>query len=279
MLGNIKEMLLTAQKNGYAVGAFNIENMETAQAVISAAEELNSPVILQTTPSTIRYGGIKLFRQMLASLAEDAKIPAAVHLDHGSDFELAVKAVHAGYTSVMIDGSQLDFEANTALTKRVAEFCGAVNIPVEAELGKVGGKEDDTESSGSCYTHPGEAAEFVKRTGIFSLAVGIGTSHGIYTGAPKINTDLVSDISKKIENPLVLHGTSGLPDTDVCECIKRGICKVNYATELRLAFTEGVREALTADPAAFDPKFYLGAGREKVKRAVKRCIEVCRLYK
>lgn len=270
-------MVSAAKKGGYAVGAFNVENMEMAQAVILAAEEMDSPVILQTTPSTVRYGGIKLLGRMLAALAEDAKVPTAVHLDHGESFIMAATAIKNGYTSIMIDGSRLDFEKNINLTKKVGEVCGIFGIPLEAELGKVGGKEDDAESDGPGYTDPAEAAEFVKQTGVFSLAVGIGTSHGIYDGAPKLDIPRIGLIAEHIDIPLVLHGTSGLPDADVKACIRRGICKVNYATELRIEFTKGVKQAIAENPEAFDPKIYLSAGREKVKQTVKRRIAVCNL--
>ena len=275
MLKTSKEMILSAQKGGYAVGAFNVENMEMAQAVIAAAEDMGSPVILQTTPSTIKYGGFKLFGKMLGTLAKDAKIPAAVHLDHGADFDMAARALGAGYTSVMIDGSRLDFEENISLTKRVADLCRSFEIPAEAELGKVGGKEDDLESFGPGYTDPTEAVEFARRTGIFSLAIGIGTSHGIYSGLPKLDIPRIKLIAEKIENPLVLHGTSGIPDEDVYACIKNGICKVNYATELRVEFTRGVKEALAASPDIFDPKFYLSEGRKRVCETVKLRIKIC----
>ena len=271
-----KELLLHEKENHYAVGAFNVENMEMVQAVIAAAEELRSPVILQTTPGTLKYAPAELYYANVAAVAKAAKVPGAVHLDHGSSFELALRAFRAGYTSIMIDGSQKTFEENIALTKAVVEACHAGGVPVEAELGKVGGKEDDLDGGeGNGYTVPEEAAEFVARTGVDFLAVAIGTAHGVYKGIPKLDVERVSRIAQLVDIPLVLHGTSGVPDETVRECIARGMCKVNYATDLRIAFTEGVKEYLLKDPKAYDPKKYGAAGRERVKQYVLQKIKVC----
>lgn len=271
-----KELLLDAQKNGYAVGAFNVENMEMVQAVVAAAEELKSPVIMQTTPSTVKYASPEMFYANVAVAAKDASVPVVMHLDHGSSFELAVHAFRAGYTSIMIDGSHSVFEENIAITKSVVDVCHAGNVPVEAELGKVGGKEDDLDGgNGGGYTVPSEAVEFVEKTGIDSLAVAIGTAHGVYKGTPKLDVERLSEIREVVSIPLVLHGTSGVPDEAVKECIRRGICKVNYATDLRIAFSNGVKEYLTANPDAFDPKKYNAVGREKVKEYVMSKMHVC----
>ena len=271
-----KELLLDAQKNGYAVGAFNVENMEMVQAVVAAAEELKSPVIMQTTPSTIKYASPEMFYANVAAAANNASVPVVMHLDHGSGFELAVHAFRAGYTSIMIDGSHSVFEENIAITKSVVDVCHAGNVPVEAELGKVGGKEDDLDGgNGGGYTVPSEAVEFVEKTGIDSLAVAIGTAHGVYKGTPKLDVERLSEIREVVSIPLVLHGTSGVPDEAVKECIRRGICKVNYATDLRIAFSNGVKEYLTANPDAFDPKKYNAVGREKVKEYVMSKMLVC----
>lgn len=270
-----KKMLLDAQAGGYAVGAFNVENMEMVQAVIAAAEELGAPVIMQTTPSTLNYAGPEFYFANVKAAAEGARIPVAIHLDHGNSFELAVKAFRNGYTSIMIDGSHHVFEENVEITRRVVEVCHSAGIPVEAELGKVGGKEDSLDGGDGGYTVPEEAAEFAERTEVDSLAVAIGTAHGVYKGIPKLDVDRLSEIRKVVEVPLVLHGTSGVPDETVRECIERGICKVNYATDLRIAFTDGVKECLAANPKVFDPKKYGGAGREKVKEYVKGRILVC----
>ncbi len=236
-----KGMLLDAQKGNYAVGAFNVENMEMVMAVVEAAQEMQSPVILQTTPATVRYAGFNLYYANVKAVAERATVPVALHLDHGSSFELAVQALREGYTSIMIDGSQLPWEENTGLTRRVVEVCRPCRVPVEAELGCVGGKEDGRSSRNSGLTSPAQAAEFVDKTGIDFLAVAIGTSHGVYKGAPSIHLDLLGEIKKCVPVPLVLHGTSGVEDEVVRSCIQEGICKVNYATDLRIAFSDGIK--------------------------------------
>lgn len=275
-LTTTKKLLEDAQKGSYAIGAFNVENMEMIMAVIQTAEELKAPVILQTTPSTVKYAGLDLYYSNVKSLAEKASVPIAMHLDHGSSFELAAQAFHTGYTSIMIDGSHGPFEENICLSKSVVDMCHASNIPVEAELGKVGGKEDDLDGgSGNPYTDPQEAKEFVEKTGIDSLAIAIGTAHGVYDGEPVLDLDRLSEIKAVVSIPLVLHGTTGVPDETVKECIKRGICKVNYATGLRIAFSEGVTSHLEKDPKAIDPKKYNADGMKKVKEYVSEKIKVC----
>ena len=270
MLVTSRELLLDAQKNKYAVGAFNVENMDMVLAVIAAAEETRSPVIMQTTPGTIKYAGIDMYAANIKAAAKRASVPVACHLDHGNSFALAVQAFHAGYTSIMIDGSKLPFEENIALTKSVVDVCHAGNIPVEAELGRVGGKEDDLDNSKTAnpYTDPQEAAEFVERTGCDFLAVGIGTAHGVYKGIPQINFDVLAKIREVVSIPLVLHGTSGVPDDQVIKCVSMGMCKVNYATDLRIAFTHGIKEYMKGNPDGFDPKKYGAFGIEEVKRYV-----------
>jgi len=259
------EMLLAAQRGGYAVGAFNVENMEMAQAVLLAADAEKAPVILQTTSSTLKYAQPLVFSGMVAALAALVRVPVALHLDHGASFELSLQALEAGYTSVMIDGSHLPFEENIALTARVVAMASP-RIPVEAELGIVGGKEDDLISEGGAGTDPAEAAEFVRRTGISSLAVAIGTAHGFYQGTPKLDLKRLAAIRDRVEVPLVLHGASGVPDEDVQACVRLGVCKVNIATELRVAFTTGVRAFLHENEDAYDPKQLGNAGKGPVMR-------------
>lgn len=272
-----KQMLLDAQKGNYAVGAFNVENMEMVMAVMEAAEELKSPVIMQTTPSTVKYAGLNFFLANVKAAAERASVPVAMHLDHGSSFELAMQAYRTGYTSIMIDGSHGSFEENIAVSKAVADACTPSGIPVEAELGKVGGKEDDLDGGDdNPYTDPDQAVEFVKRTGITSLAVAIGTAHGVYKGEPKLDLDRLSEIREVVDIPLVLHGTSGVPDETVTECVNRGICKVNYATDLRIAFTKGVSEVFSENPDVIDPKKYNACGKERVKEYVMSKMKVCK---
>ena len=270
-----EKMLLDAQKGGYAVGAFNVENMEMVKAVIAAAEELHAPVMLQTTPSTVKYGTLETYFAIVAAEAKKATVPVCLHLDHGSSFELAVQAIKAGYTSVMIDGSHEDFENNIAISKKVADVAKAVGIPVEAELGKVGGKEDDLEADADTNTDPMEAKEFVERTGVTSLAIAIGTAHGFYAGTPVLDKERVTEIKKVVPIPLVLHGASGLSDEDVRECVQRGMCKVNFATELRAAYTEAGQKLMAEKPETFDPKKLGVVGMEAVKELVKGRMKVC----
>lgn len=270
-----EKMLLDAQKGGYAVGAFNVENMEMVMAVIAAAEELHAPLMLQTTPSTVKYAGLDMYLANVKTAAKRAKVPVCMHLDHGDSFDLAMQALRVGYSSIMIDGSHNVFEENIAVTKAVVDACRPSKVPVEAELGKVGGKEDDLDGGNGGYTDPMEAKEFVERTGVGSLAVAIGTAHGVYKGEPKLDLDRLAEIRKVVSIPLVLHGASGLSEEAVKESIKRGICKVNFATELRIAYTDGVKEFLAANPDAFDPKKYGKVAMEHVKEIVKLRMKMC----
>ena len=270
-----EKMLLNAQKGGYAVGAFNVENMEMVMAVIAAAEELRAPLMLQTTPSTVKYAGLDMYLANVRTAAKRASVPVCMHLHHGDSFDLAMQALRIGYSSIMIDGSHSVFEENIAVTKAVADACRPSGIPVEAELGKVGGKEDDLDGGSGGYTDPMEAKEFAERTGIGSLAVAIGTAHGVYKGEPKLDLDRLAEIRKVVSIPLVLHGASGLSEEAVKESIKRGICKVNFATELRIAYTDGVKEFLAANPDAFDPKKYGKTAMEHVKEIVKLRMKMC----
>ena len=275
MLVTSKELLLDAQKNHYAVGAFNVENMEMVMAVLAAAEEQNSPVIMQTTPGTVKYAGFDYYFANVKAAAERTKIPVVMHLDHGNSFAMAMQAFRTGYTSIMIDGSKLPFEENIDLTKSVVNVCHASNVPVEGELGKVGGKEDDLENDDdNPYTDPQEAKEFVERTGVDSLAIGIGTAHGVYKGIPKVNMEVLSAVRAVVDVPLVMHGTSGVPDEQVRDAVRRGICKVNYATDLRIAFTNGVKAYMNNNPNAFDPKKYSAPGMKEVTAYVAQKMQV-----
>lgn len=270
-----KEMLLDAQRGGYAVGAFNAENMEMVKAIIQAAEELRAPVMIQTTPSTVKYGTLETYAAIVAAEAAKATVPVCLHLDHGSSFVLAMQAMKEGYTSVMIDGSHEEFEGNIAVSKKVADAAAALGIPCEAELGKVGGKEDDLEAEADTNTDPQQAKEFVERTGVTSLAVAIGTAHGFYVGTPVLDKERLSEIRAVVEIPLVLHGASGLTDEDVRDCVKRGICKVNFATELRAAYSRAVQETFAENPGTIDPKAYGKAGIAAVKELVMNRMKVC----
>ncbi|MCC6102875.1 MAG: class II fructose-bisphosphate aldolase [Atopobiaceae bacterium] len=270
MLVSTKEMLTAAQAGHYAVGAFNVENLEFVMAVVRAAEEKRSPVILQTTPGTIKYASLDYFSSMVHTAASRAHVPIALHLDHGDGFDRCIQAIRAGYTSVMIDGSHVPFEENVALTSSVTKVAQAIDLPVEAELGKVGGKEDDGPAvkGESPYTDPEQAVEFVARTHCTSLAIGIGTAHGVYKGTPHIEQGILKEIRSKLEIPLVLHGTSGVPDDQVKEAINNGICKVNYATELRQAFTRGFMGYMASNPSCFDPKKPSKNGMQEIMAVV-----------
>lgn len=275
-LVSMRNVLEAAQEGGYAVGAFNAENMEMVQAIIAAAEELKAPVIIQTTPSTVSYASTSMFHNMVMSAAEKATVPVVMHLDHGNSYKLCQDAIHAGYTSVMIDGSKMAYEDNVVLSKSVVNYARIFDVDVEAELGTVGGKEDShvVSDKDALYTNPEQAADFAKRTCIQSLAVAIGTAHGFYKGEPKLDFERLDEIRQKVDIPLVLHGASGVPDEMVSKTIELGICKVNFATELRAAYTEGTRQVLQ-DEAVFDPKKYGAAGRDKVVELVKKKMVVC----
>lgn len=274
---NSRELLKDAQAHGYAVGAFNVENMEMMQAVVAAAEAESAPLMLQTTPSTLRYAGPAVFAAMAQAIAGGVRVPVAIHLDHGDSFELCRQAAWDGYTSVMIDGSRLPLEENIALVRRVVQMAGDVprQPAVEAELGRLGGKEDSLEVKEDVYTDPGEASRFAEETGIDSLAVAIGTAHGFYKGAPKLDFERLAQLRDAVSVPLVLHGFSGVPDEDVRRAVSLGVCKVNFATELRAAYTEAARQSLSGDPALYDPKKFGGPGREAVTKLVRRRIAVC----
>lgn len=273
------ELLLDAQKNHYAIGAFNVENMEMLQAVIAAAEAENAPVILQTTPSTLKYAPTSLYFAMARAVAEKASVPVVIHLDHGNSFELCEKAAKDGYTSLMIDGSKLSLDENIQLTKKVVEMAKTYRVcpSVEAELGKLGGKEDDVEvkNGEDTCTDPMEAVRFVEESGIDSLAVAIGTAHGFYKGTPKLEFERLAEIRNNVSVPLVLHGSSGVPDEDVMKAISLGICKVNYATELRVAYSDAVKACISQDPSVYDPKKYGAMGREAVTALVRHRIRIC----
>lgn len=265
------EMLQKAQREGYAIGAFNAENMEMVQAILAAAEALSAPVMVQTTSGTLSYAPPEAFAGLVRGLAADMRAPVALHLDHGSSAELCDRCKAAGYTSLMIDGSTLPYADNVAVSRRVVEMAGG--LPVEAELGTVGGKEDGHGGGGIAYTDPEQAADFVEKTGVSSLAVAIGTAHGVYKGEPKLDIDRLREIRSRVSIPLVLHGASGVPRDTVRKCIAEGICKVNIATELRIAFTNAMRTYMEANPSAIDPKKPLGAGRDAVYALVCDTIE------
>lgn len=268
-----KELIYAAKRGGYAVPAFNFENLEMVQAIIAAAEEMKSPVLLQTTPSTVKYLTLRQAYAMVKAEADAASVPVALHLDHCESYEGVMDAVEAGYSSVMIDASKLDFEENIAVTKKTVDAARAKGVTVEAELGTVGGKEDG-HSASIAYTDPDEALDFYKRTDVDIFAVAIGTAHGFYKGEPKLDFDLLQKLAGIIDAPLVLHGGSGIPDEMIRRTVELGICKVNFATELRAAMTAAVREALK-DESIIDPKKFMGVGRTAVKELCIHKIKLC----
>ena len=268
-----KEMILRAREGRYAVPAFNAENMEMVQAIVAAAEEMKSPVMIQTTPTTVKYITREMAYAMVKSEADKANVPVALHLDHCEKYEDVVAAMEVGYSSVMIDASKIPYEENVAVTAKVVEAAKKFGATVEAELGTVGGKEDG-HSADVIYTDPDQALDFATRTGVDIFAVAIGTAHGFYKGEPKLNFELLAKLRGMISVPLVLHGGSGVPDEMIRRTIELGISKVNFATELRAAMTAAVREALKND-ALIDPKKFMGPGREAVKELCIHKIKLC----
>ena len=271
---NTKEMLKDAKLNHYAIGAFNIENMEFAQAIIWAAAELNSPIILQTSENTLKYGTPELFRAIVDTIAKDVNIPVAIHLDHGTSFKSVERCVYADYRSVMFDGSMMCFKDNVETTARLVKKCRPRGISVEAELGAISGKEGAPSESTDLYTDPQTAVEFVETTGINSLAVSIGTVHGLYKTEPKLDYERLKTINDMVSVPLVLHGASGLDDNQLRKCIELGISKINIATDLRIGWTEALKKYNNENPTVFDPKKAAKTAREAVMQIVKERITV-----
>lgn len=271
-----KEMLEDARQNGYAVAAFATHHLEVMKAVVEAAEELDSPVIFQTTPSTIRYVGIDYMVAMARVAAQTSHIPIALHLDHGDSFHTVIECLRAGYTSVMIDGSALPFVDNVALVQKVTEAAHAVGVPVEAELGTIGGVEDEVkvDETDAVFTDPALAEEFVAQTGIDSLAPAFGTAHGVYQGEPKLDFARLDEIHRRVGIPLVMHGASGVPDDRVRESLKYGISKINLSTELKISFAEELRRYLVDHPDESDPRQLFVSAREAVKEIAKEKIRL-----
>ncbi|MBN1046562.1 MULTISPECIES: tagatose bisphosphate family class II aldolase [unclassified Clostridium] len=272
-----KQMLLKAQKEGYAVPAFNIHNLETLQVVVDTAMKMRSPVIIAGTPSTIEYAGAAYIEAMAEVAARKYDIPIAIHLDHFEDIDEIKKNIDIGFRSCMIDASKEEFEVNIEKVKEVVEYAHEYDATVEAELGKLGGKEDDliVSEKDSMYTNPDDAAEFVERTGVDSLAVAIGTAHGLYKGKAKLDFERLKDIRSKVHVPLVLHGASDVPDELVKKAISLGICKVNIATDLKIPFSDAVKEYFKENPNANDPRKYMTPGKEAMEKIVENKIKVC----
>lgn len=293
-----KDMFEKSMKEHFAIGAFNVNNMEIVQAIVKAAADENSPIILQASSSAIKYAGIEYLKKMIESALDEYDIPLALHLDHGPDFETCKMCIDNGFSSVMIDGSKYDFEENIALTRKVVEYAHSKGVVVEAELGKLAGIEDDVNVSASdaMYTDPDQAKEFVDRTFCDSLAIAIGTSHGAYKfkGEAKLRFDILANVKQKLPNtPIVLHGAStvipelvemcnkyggdipgakGVPDEILHEASISGVSKINVDTDLRLAMTAAIRKTFAEDPAVFDPRKYLGNARTLIEEVVKHKI-------
>lgn len=272
-----KNMLQKAQRQGYAVPAFNIHNLETLQVVVETAAEMRSPLIVAGTPGTFSYAGTRNIVAIASELACRYNLPLAVHLDHHEKIADIEMKVLAGIRSVMIDGSHFAFEENVSLVSEVVNFCHRYDVSVEAELGRLGGMEDDlvVDDKDAHYTHPLQARDFVARTGIDSLAVAIGTAHGLYTAEPKLDFDRLAEIRNQVDIPLVLHGASGLPESDIRRAINLGICKVNVATELKIAFSDALKHYFADNPQANDPRHYMQPAKQAMKEVVRRIISVC----
>jgi fructose-bisphosphate aldolase, class II len=270
-LVSMKEMLNKAKAEGYAVGQFNINNLEFTQAILQAAETEKSPVILGVSEGAARYmSGFKTIVKMVEGLMEDLKItvPVAIHLDHGSSFEKCKEAIDAGFTSVMIDASHHPFEENIEITSKVVEYAHSKGVSVEAELGTVGGQEDDVVAEGVIYADPQECVELVKRTGIDTLAPALGSVHGPYKGEPNLGFKEMEEIGNLTGMPLVLHGGTGIPTKDIQKSISLGTAKINVNTENQIASAKVVRQVLAEKPNEYDPRKYLGPARDVIKETV-----------
>ncbi|MGI6685631.1 MAG: class II fructose-1,6-bisphosphate aldolase [Bacillota bacterium] len=272
----VKNLLEKAEREGYAVGAFNCNNMEIIQAIVDAAEAEKSPVIIQASQGAIKYAGLPYIIALAQVAADQATIPVALHLDHGTSFEQVIQCIRYGFSSVMIDGSKLPLEENIALTNKVMEVARAVGVSVEAELGKIGGTEDDifVHDRDALYTDPEEARVFVEKTGVDSLAVAIGTAHGQYKGEPKLDLPRLEKIKSLVNIPIVLHGSSGVPDEAIREAIKRGVRKVNIDTNIREAFVKGVREVIDKNPQEIDPRKILGPAKKAMTAIIQEKIRL-----
>jgi len=299
-LVNTKEMFQKAYAGGYAIGAFNVNNMEIVQGITEAAKEENAPIILQVSAGARKYAKHEYLVKLVEAAIVDTDLPIALHLDHGADFEICKACIDGGFTSVMIDGSHLSFEENIALTKKVVEYAHAHGVVVEGELGRLAGVEDDVNVSAedASYTRPEEVEEFVDRTGVDSLAIAIGTSHGAFKfkpgQKPQLRFDILEEIGQRLPNfPIVLHGASsvskeyvdiinkyggklddaiGIPEDMLRKAAGMAVCKINIDSDLRLAFTAGVREHLMSNPGHFDPRQFLSPARDYVKALVKHKI-------
>lgn len=272
-LVSMKEMLNTAKDNGYAVGQFNLNNLEYAQAILEAAEEEKSPVILGVSEGAGRYmGGFSVVVAIVKALMKENKttVPVAIHLDHGSSFEACAQAIHAGFPSVMIDGSHLPLEENIAITKKVVELAHIHNVSVEAELGRIGGEEDDlvVDDADAMYAIPHECERLINETNVDCFAPALGSVHGPYKGKPNLGFERMEEVFNLTNVPLVLHGGTGIPKDDIQRAISLGTAKINVNTENQIVQAKKVREVLADNPEMYDPRKYMGPGRDAIKQAV-----------
>lgn len=275
MVVSSARLMKRAEKENYAIPAFNIDNLESAMAVSEIMHELRTPVIVQMIPRTLNYGGIAIYPAMMRELMADCPVDYALHLDHGSSLALAKKCISGGFSSVMFDGSLMPFEDNVKFTKEVTDFALPMDVSVEGELGTIGGKEEGDTDLEASYTKVSEAEEFVRRTNVSTLAIGVGTAHGVYKGTPHINVQRIKEIHSAIDTPLVLHGASGLSDEVLKDCIAAGITKINFATELRQAYTNGIKAEFAKDPEVFDPKIYMRGAIDSIKEVLRHKINIC----
>ena len=275
-VGSFKAVLEDGFHNGYAVGQFNINNLEWTQAIIEVANEEDSPVILGASEGAIQYMGMDYLTAIARVAAEKSKVPVILHLDHGGSFELVMRCIRHGWTSVMFDGSHYTLEENIELTRKVVEAAHAVGVHVEAELGRIGGVEDDlsVDAREASLVRPDEAERFVRETGVDALAPAIGSAHGHYVGKPDLAFDRLAQVRDRTGIPLVLHGGSGIPDEDIRRAVSLGVSKINVNTENQSAFTDKVRSILLNDTKVYDPRKYLGPGREAIKQTVRNKIRL-----
>lgn len=270
MLVTGNEILQDAHKKGYGVGAFNVNNMEIVQAIVEAAEETNSPVILQASQGGLKYAGIEYVAELGKLAAKNAKVPVAVHLDHGTDFDQVMLCIRHGFSSVMIDGSRFELEKNIEFTKKVVEIAHIVGVSVEAELGKIGGTEDHitVDEKDATFTDPEEAKRFVEETKVDSLAIAVGTAHGVYKGTPELDFERIKTIKEILNMPLVLHGSSGVADEDIKKAVSLGINKINIDTQLRIAFSNAIKDFLKQDPDNIDPRKIIAPAKVAMKEVI-----------
>ncbi len=275
-LVSMNAFLPRAKKEGFAVGQFNINNLEFVQAIIEAGKEERSPLIFGASEGAIRYMGLKNVVALSKVAAEEADVPVALHLDHGSSFEVVMQCIQAGFSSVMFDGSHYPLEENIRLTKKVVEAAHAVGVSVEGELGTIGGVEDDLDvkEEDAALAKPDEALRFWKETNVDAMAIAVGTAHGLYKGEPKIHYDIIEEVAGLIEAPIVLHGGSGVPDEAIQISVSKGVAKINVNTENQVAMAKVVRELLDNNPDMIDPRKYLGPAREAIKETVKEKIRL-----